>query len=105
MQLGLSVRSRCVVTAVQPSLLGTIAIAIDGEQSSNDDSISRKIQIRSVLEILIFANGKPLSRFRDLEERFQSIQPRLRFNLTHQPYDGSEIFVRPFLHDRHFNAS
>jgi hypothetical protein len=30
---------------------------IDGEQSSNDDSFSRKIQIRSVLEILVFANG------------------------------------------------
>jgi hypothetical protein len=28
-----------------------------GEQSSNDDSFSRKIQIRSVLEILVFANG------------------------------------------------
>jgi hypothetical protein len=68
-------------------------MGIDGEQSSNDDNSSRKIQIRSVLEILIFANGKPLSRFRDLDERFQPTQPRLRFNLTDQPYDGSEIFV------------
>ncbi|MDQ1386797.1 MAG: hypothetical protein QOF56_251 [Acidobacteriaceae bacterium] len=56
-QSGCSVRSRCVITAVQPLLLGTIAIEVDGEQSSNDDSFSRKIQIRSVLEILVFANG------------------------------------------------
>jgi hypothetical protein len=35
--------------------LGTIAIEIDGEQSSNDESFSRKIQLRSVLEILVFA--------------------------------------------------
>jgi hypothetical protein len=58
-QLGCPVRSRCAVTAVQPSLLGTIAIEIDGEQSSNDDSFSRKIQIRSVLEILVFAIRSP----------------------------------------------
>src|SRR5258705_5133851 len=32
-------------------------IGIDGGQSSKDDSFSRKIQIRSVLEILVFANG------------------------------------------------
>jgi hypothetical protein len=76
-----------------------------GTMSSNDDSISRKIEIRSVLEILVFANGKLLSRFRELEERFQPTQPRLRFNLTDRPYDGSEIFVRAFLHDRQFNAA
>jgi len=33
-----------------------IAIEIDGEQASNDDSFSRKIQIRSVLEVFFFAN-------------------------------------------------
>jgi hypothetical protein len=44
--------------AVQFSSLGTTAIGIDGGQSSNDDSFSRKIQIGSVLEILVFANGK-----------------------------------------------
>jgi len=57
MQLGRPFRSRWVVTAVQPSSLGTIAIEIDGGQSSNGDSFSRKIQIRSVLEIVVFANG------------------------------------------------
>jgi len=41
----------------QPSSLGTIAIVIDGGQSSNVASFSRKIQIKSVLEILVFANG------------------------------------------------
>jgi hypothetical protein len=55
--LGCSFRTRWAVTAVQLSSLGTIAIGIDGGQSSNDDSFSRKIQIRSVLEILVFANG------------------------------------------------
>jgi hypothetical protein len=48
---------RWVVTAFQLSSLGMIAIGIDGGQSSNDDSLSRKIQIRSVLKILVFANG------------------------------------------------
>jgi len=89
MQLGCPVRSRCVVTVVQPSLLGTIAIEIDGEQSPNDDSFSRKIQIRSVLEILVLANGKPLASCRDREERIQPTQQRFRFNLTNQPYDRS----------------
>ena len=56
-QFGRLAWSRLVVTAVQPLLLGTTAIAIDGEQSSNDDSFSRKIQTRSVLEILVFDNA------------------------------------------------
>jgi hypothetical protein len=46
-----------VVTAVQLPSLGTIAIEIDRGQSSNDNSFSRKIQIRSALDILVFANG------------------------------------------------
>jgi hypothetical protein len=50
---------RRVVTTVQPSSLGTIAIGITGEQSPNDDSLSRKSQIRSVLEILVLANENP----------------------------------------------
>jgi len=53
MQLGRLARSRLLVIAVQPLLLGTTAIAIEGEQSSNDDSFSRKIQTRSALEILV----------------------------------------------------
>ena len=53
-QFGRFARSRLVVTAVQPLLLGTTAIAIDGEQSPNDDNFSRKIQTSSVLEILVF---------------------------------------------------
>src|SRR5260370_34129333 len=57
-QLGGPFRTRWAITAVQFSSLGTTAIGIDGGQSSNDDSFSRKIQIGSVLEILVFANGK-----------------------------------------------
>src|SRR5882762_1722093 len=89
MQLGCPFRSRWVVTTVQPSSLGTIAIGIDGGQSSNDDSFSRKIQIRSVLEILVFANGQTPFSSRDLEENFQPTQRRSRFNLTSQPYQVS----------------
>jgi hypothetical protein len=48
-------RIRGLVTAVQPPLLGTIATEIDAGQSLNVESFSRKIQISSVLEILLFA--------------------------------------------------
>lgn len=64
--LGNDFRMRGAVTTVQPSSLGTIAIGTDEAQSSNNDSFSRKIQIRSVLEIFIFANtSKP--RFKMVE--------------------------------------
>jgi hypothetical protein len=63
--------------AVQPSLLGTIAIEIDGEQSSNDDSFSRKIQIRSVLEILVFAIRSP-----PFEERLAAAEKATRTNTS-----------------------
>jgi hypothetical protein len=55
-------RSRAVITTVQLSSLGTMAILIDGGQSSKVDSFSRKIQIKSVLEILFLANKKSLSK-------------------------------------------
>ncbi len=55
-QFGNDFRIRGLVRTVQPLLLGTIAIEIVGEQSLNDDSLSRKIQISSVLEILLLAN-------------------------------------------------
>ena len=55
-QFGNDFRIRGLVKTVQPPLLGTIAIEIVGEQSLNDDSFSRKIQISSVLEILLLAN-------------------------------------------------
>jgi len=74
-QLGRLVRSRLVVTTDQPLLLGTTAIAIDGEQSSCDDSFSRNIQIRSVLVIVIFANLTSGSSRPDPEESFQPAQP------------------------------
>ena len=55
-QFGNDFRTRGLVKAVQPLPVGTIAIEIVGEQSLNDDSFSRKIQISSVLEILLLAN-------------------------------------------------
>jgi hypothetical protein len=65
--LGRPVRSRWVVNAVQPSSLGMIAIEIDGEQASNDESFSRKIQIRSVLEVFFFANRGSISTIKFAE--------------------------------------
>jgi hypothetical protein len=41
--------------AVQPFLLGTIAMSIPGKHSSNDFIFSIKIQTKSVVEILILA--------------------------------------------------
>src|SRR5437868_13038303 len=85
-QWGRLFRSCWVITTVQLSSLGTIAILIDAGHSANDDSFSRKIQIRSMLEILFLANNKPSQRRRDLEWGCKAIQPRSRFNLTSQPY-------------------
>src|SRR5260370_15714030 len=56
-QLGGPFRTRWAISAVQFSSLGTTAIGIDGGQSSNDDSFSRKILICSVLEIFVFAHS------------------------------------------------
>jgi hypothetical protein len=61
-QSGSLFRSRAVITTVQLSSLGTMAILIDGGQSAKVDSFSRKIQIKSMLEILFLANNKSLSK-------------------------------------------
>jgi hypothetical protein len=45
--------------AVQPSSLGTIAMFVPGEHSSDDLSFSVKIQTKSELEILILAMPIP----------------------------------------------
>jgi hypothetical protein len=75
--LGRFAWSRLLVTAVQPLLLGTTAIAIDGEQSSNDDSFSRKIQTRSVLEILVLGKAAtPHQGAETLKRDSQPTQPR-----------------------------
>ena len=57
MQSGNDFRTRGLVTAVQPPLLGTIAIEIDVGQSLNAESFSWKIQLNSLFEILILANA------------------------------------------------
>jgi len=57
MQSGNDFRTRGLVTAVQPALLGTIAIEIDVGQSLNAESFSWKIQLNSLFEILILANA------------------------------------------------
>jgi hypothetical protein len=48
------------MTAVQPSSLGTIAMFVPGEHSSNDLSFSVKIQTKSELEILVLAMPIPV---------------------------------------------
>lgn len=70
--LGCLARSRLLVTTVQPRLVGTTAIAIDGEQSSNDDSFSRMIQTRSVFEILVLDKVATPYQETELEERFST---------------------------------
>jgi hypothetical protein len=47
------------ITTVQPSLLGTIAIVVPAEQSSDDFSPSWKIQTSSVAETLVLVMLTP----------------------------------------------
>src|SRR5260370_41163474 len=85
-QSGRVFRSRWAITTVHPASLGTIAILIDPGHSENADSFSRKIQIRSVFEILFLATKNPLKRHRALEQGRKTIQLGARFDLTTQPY-------------------
>jgi hypothetical protein len=53
--------------ASHPSSLGTIAIGATLKRSSKDESLSRKIHNRSVLEISLLATEKPLSQMAPLK--------------------------------------
>jgi hypothetical protein len=54
----------------RPGLIAWYDRNRDCSRASNDDSFSRKIQIRSVLEILVFANGQTPSQAETLRRDF-----------------------------------